>query len=244
MRIAIVGSSSGPNSFGIGKNYAGFASFIAELNDTELELTIIPPSPRSYHESLVKEIDLLILPGGADLSPHLYGQIPSWFTGNPDVFKEDFFKTHLSTYINARVPIFGICLGFQMLNVYFGGQLKQNVNNTRVHQNDSRFTEAHKVALISLEKAKGGEYQTMAVNSHHHQAVTPNLLSKDFRPMSVSSENHKDPLLNNLSRGTLIESFKHRTLPIAGVQWHPEEWFDDHSTELIFSILEHKKELV
>ena len=232
MKIAIVGSSNGPNSFGVGKSYTELALYLSELKgDRDMDLTIVNPwSSNKTHNRLSRELDLLILPGGADLSPHFYGEQPHPMTGNGDVAKEAFFRTRLSTYINNGCPIFGICLGFQMLNVYFGGKLRQHLRSSFLHQSDRRYTAAHEV--IDLEADKDSERRKFEVNSHHHQAVTSDILGDGLVPRIISMEWDKKIPAGGASLGddyTLIEGFYHKDLPISGVQWHPEEWFDYYS---------------
>jgi putative glutamine amidotransferase len=223
-KIAIVASSSG-NHIGVPKTYYGL------IRTLKANPVIIEPNMSERRvDSIIKDISLLMLPGGADLSPHLYGQDPEPFTGNPDLHKENFFVRHLSKYIAGGVPVFGICLGFQMLNVKFGGTLTQHINSS-VHQEDRRAYEAHEVVT-----SKGNIF---GVNSHHHQAVKSEDLSKEMEVLAVSDEYQKKltpsfvPFRND---DTIIEAFKHKSLPVAGVQWHPEEWYDSFSLDLIRSI--------
>ena len=110
-----------------------------------------------------------------------------------------------------------------MLNVHFGGTLSQEM---RYHaQSKDRWQEAHDVYIDG--QGKGAKFK---VNSHHHQAITKDDLSEHFNPLlwAVNEEN-KD--------NSIVEGFIHKTLPIAGVQYHPEEWRDSFSTDLITQLL-------
>jgi len=232
MKIAIIGSSSN-NTFGIGKNYYQFAEYVLDG-----EVIILTSSmSEGTIRSLIPSIDLLILPGGADLSAHLYGKRPHPFNTNPDLHKEDFFVNRLSMFVEANVAIFGICLGFQMLNVFCGGTLTQHVN-TGLHQKETRYSEAHDVLVDYL-----GSRSTVPVNSHHHQAVRLADLGRELTITAISDEYNKKVPSVSRDRSPIVEAFIHESKPIAGVQWHPEEWNDFHSHDLISSIIDRSKAL-
>lgn len=185
------------------------------------------------------EVDLLVLPGGLDLSPSTYGQIPDFKTGNHDVFKEFFFKERLQTYIDNGVAIFGICLGAQMLNVRLGGTLTQHVWG---HQNAERGKIHHTVKVPSMvmdEYDKKGNKTNkkvmleIGVNSHHHQAI----LESDLAP------NLELFAYDDYCDTKIVEACIHNQLPIAMVQFHPEEIYDEISSFLVNQIIKRSKEL-
>ena len=73
------------------------------------EIILLSPTS-SFHN----EIDLLILPGGYDVNPMRYGEIPEYETSPPDIQKEYFDLYQLPLYISERIPIFGICRGLKL----------------------------------------------------------------------------------------------------------------------------------
>ena len=168
------------------------------------------------------EVDMLLLPGGLDIAPQSFGAKPGFKTDNQDVFKQFFFEKRLSLYIDAGIPIFGICLGFQMLAVYFGSELEQHL--WRHPQSPARQKAGHYVK--PLPQAARYATQPFEVNSHHHQGVFHNGLSAELEPLALS-------ISNNDSEDILVESFRHRHKPIMAVQWHPEEWYDTFSCTMI-----------
>lgn len=209
-KIGIPGWKMGDNSFGCGVNHL---DFISKFGDPKILF------PQDDDE----DIDLLYLPGGPDVSPQSYGQIPGFYTGNSDVFRQYFFEKNLGKYIEKGTPVFGVCLGMQMLNVHFGGTLTQDL---RIHaQSRNRWEGAHDVWI-----AGGSKKDKFEVNSHHHQAVTVADLSKELTPL-LYTPNEED--VDN----PIIEGFKHKTFPIVGVQYHPEEWRDEYSRNLINQLL-------
>ena len=208
--IGIPGFINSDKMFGVTGNYMEFANNFGDVR-------IIMP-----HEEHV-EVDLLLLPGGMDLNPTSYKQIPGYQTGHIDVFKQFFFDNRLENYV-GNTAIFGICLGFQQLNVHFGGTLTQNLLGHPT--SNTRWTKAHEVFAAD----NSGKEYNFEVNSHHHQGIYQDDLAKDLVFLAGHRHNAKD-------RNPLVESFCHTTLPIGGVQWHPEEFYDDFSRNLIHSLM-------
>ena len=212
--IGIVGYKSDDGAiFGAGSNYLDFISRFGK------PYIIFPDEERA-------DIDLLILPGGPDIAPQSFGAVPTVKTGNQDVFKQFFYEKRLSLYIDANIPVFGICLGFQMLATYFGSALEQHL--WRHPQSAGRGVAGHSVT--PLPAAARYATQPFEVNSHHHQGVFLDGLSTDLEPLALAetdSDTDKTP----------VEAFRHRSKPIMAVQWHPEEWFDTFSCMMIDDLL-------
>lgn len=225
-KIGIVGWKS-EQFFGAGVSYLEFISKFGTP-------VIITPQME-----LQEDLDLLILPGGLDVN---YGQTPSFHTSNTDVFKQHFYETKLDAYIQAGVPIFGICLGMQQLNVKFGGTLHQHIlghqrdasNQHFVHVVDAMFkTSIPQEYRIMYEKPKEKHTFGVMTNSRHHQAV--NKLGNGLIATGFSREYGVE----------YVEAFIHPELPIAGVQWHPEDLFGEQYSEyLINNLLEYRSNLV
>ena len=212
--IGIVGYRSEDGTvFGAGCNYLEFISRFGTPR-------IIFPN-----DELI-DVDLLILPGGLDIAPLSFGAVPCFKTNNQDVFKQFFFEKRLSMYIEAEIPVFGICLGFQMLAVYFGSTLEQHL--WRHPQSPARQTAGHWVE--PFVEAKNFATQPFEVNSHHHQGVFIDGLSSELVPLAVA-KNDTD------SDKVLVEAFRHSLKPVMAVQWHPEEWFDKFSCQMMSELL-------
>lgn len=222
-KIGIVGWRLGDNSFGVTNTYLEFAQ------EFGTPYILLPE-----HE--VMDVDAVILPGGLDVNPATYGAFPAFATSSTDVFKQYFLDHRLEAYIAAEKAIFGICLGFQQLNVHFGGSLVQHL---RFHeQSPSRGDKAHNVLFTKyVEDIFGDKHgKQQDVNSHHHQAVLTNTLGVNLLPLAVTK--NKEVHLHNIGeKSSIVESFIHPSLPVAGVQWHPEEWFDAFSRDLFNQIL-------
>jgi len=210
-KIGIVGARSADGAvFGAGVNYLEFISRFGK------PIIIFP-------EDQLIDCDLLLLPGGLDIAPQSFGAKPCFKTNNQDVFKQFFFEKRLSSYIDADIPVFGICLGFQMLAVYFGSAIEQHL--WRHPQSPARETAGHPVEPTT----EAAQYATQAfdVNSHHHQGVFLHGLSKELIPLALVNDSEK----------SLVEAFCHVHKPVMAVQWHPEEWYDDFSCAMVENLL-------
>ncbi len=147
----------------------------------------------------------IILTGGEDINPKLYGENIDWPNTSP--FRDETEKKMLEIAVAREIPVLGICRGMQFINVFFGGKLVKNIKE--------EITAEHlpgKDHLIKITNEKIisvlGEKEVM-VNSYHNQAVTFGTVSPSLKIFATAEYN-------------IIEGLYHPTLPIAGVQWHPE----------------------
>lgn len=167
------------------------------------------PEPPAF----AAEMDALILQGGLDVFPGLYGETPEVSRFEYNEAHDRYELSLIEAFIRERKPILGICRGFQLLNVYFGGTLFQDLEKSN-HR--SHFSEE------------------LAHQNHHEVSFVPNgVLAQSYavgtgKIVSVHHQGVKtlgDGLLveaRSVHDG-LIEAFSHNGEPfILGVQWHPE----------------------
>ena len=155
---------------------------------------ILPILIAEENENLLPLCDGVLFVGGIDVNPSLYGQ-----ENLHSVFDDDLdrFEYHmLNLALSLRLPIFGICRGIQLLNVYFGGTLHQNIPH---HQNERHY--------VTNTKTDWFPFQGAEVNSFHHQAI--DRLAENFQPFLCSKD------------GT-IEGIYDEMKKIIAVQYHPE----------------------
>jgi putative glutamine amidotransferase len=215
-KIGIPGWVIGGEYFGITVPYAQFISRFGEV------VILTPDTPVLNH------LDLLLLPGGADVNTKRYGESPGFTTGSSNSMLEHFDTTYLQDYIECGVPVFGICRGFQSLNVHFGGILLQEIGE---HKKSSYNTDAcHKI--IPPKASEDIHFGELKVNSRHHQGIIESGLAFDLTAVGYA-EDRKD----------LVECFKHSYLPIWGVQWHPEDCSGDHFSPYVIKCLLKKEDV-
>ncbi|MDO4314727.1 MAG: gamma-glutamyl-gamma-aminobutyrate hydrolase family protein [Oscillospiraceae bacterium] len=144
----------------------------------------------------------LLLPGGGDMEPWRYGQANTGSRGlEPARDRAELLL--LERFTAAKKPVLGICRGLQTINVFFGGTLVQDLPG---HSAVGGIDRLHSVrtAPSPLRELYG---ERCVVNSAHHQAA--DRLGSGLRAVQWAPD------------GT-VEALCHQSLPVWGVQWHPE----------------------
>jgi putative glutamine amidotransferase len=123
-------------------------------------------------------LDGLLLTGGSDVDPKLYGQPRAAESEPPEDARDELEMKLLKEALAADLPVLAICRGLQLFNVVRGGTLIQHVANVDVHRvkahdaEPGRHPGVHSVRVNPDTRLAGiigaGEHQ---VNSRHHQAV-------------------------------------------------------------------------
>ena len=146
--------------------------------------------------------DALLLPGGGDMEPWRYGQSNTASRGlEPERDTAELML--LERFTAAGKPVLGICRGIQVINVFFGGTLCQDLpGHSAVDGHDSFHTV--RTARSPLLAVCG---PLCRVNSAHHQAADQ--LGSGLRAVQWTPD------------GT-VEALCHTALPVWAVQWHPE----------------------
>lgn len=154
--------------------------------------------------------DGLILAGGSDISPELYGDINNGLSVGMDLEREKSDKIMADAFIKAGKPVLGICRGMQMLNVLFGGTMIQDLGDKcAVHTPENGVDKSHAVDIEKGSVLFEIYGESAEVNSAHHQALKD--VAEDFTVTARAKD------------GT-VEAIEHKTLKIFGVQWHPERY--------------------
>lgn len=161
---------------------------------------VVSPSPEN-----VSGFAGLLLPGGGDICPVFYHRKNRGST-NICVSEDIVQLLMFHRFMEQKKPILGICKGMQIINVALGGTLIQalpTASSHAWHNGDSYHPTT--ITANSLLSSLYGRY--MITGSAHHQAVcTPGC--------GLLATQH--------AHDGVIEGIEHRTLPILGLQWHPE----------------------
>lgn len=148
--------------------------------------------------ALAQRFDGLLLAGGGDLHPARYGQLPAANAAlSIDTARDADEEALFHAFSQRSKPILGICRGMQMINVFCGGALHQHMQG---HSSVCHTIQCENTFVTLF----GKETKT---NSYHHQSVS--LLAPPLRLGAHATDG-------------VIEGFDHPSLPILGVQWHPE----------------------
>ena len=155
------------------------------------------------------EYDGLLLPGGCDIDPKRYHREKETCCGETDPALDELQLSALDAFIRAGKPVFGVCRGQQLINVYFGGTLIQDLPQSHRHKKD----ESTKKDRVHGSKAFTGSWiegiygEAFPVNSSHHQAA---------------DEVGEGLVVDQYSDDGVIEAMHHASLPVWCVQWQPE----------------------
>ncbi|MGH7506650.1 MAG: gamma-glutamyl-gamma-aminobutyrate hydrolase family protein [Longimicrobiales bacterium] len=194
-----------------------YGAYLAALEPLGLAPVLITPmhTARSI-QALLSHCSGLVLSGGEDVAPERYGEEPISDLGSVSKSRDEMEFTALGIAAEAEIPILGICRGCQVMNVFLGGTLYQDLpaqfdgKSAILHQQEepweARSHEVHVVEGSRLRSIVGTD--CLNINSFHHQAV------KDVAPTLAATA---------IAEDGLIEAVESKDLPWAvGVQWHPE----------------------
>jgi len=174
-------------------------------------------------DNLIGEADGILLPGGNDVNPMLYGEERKSHTQPPHTERDMFELYLIEKAMDKKIPILGVCRGLQILNVKFGGTLYQDTEKEMEgsirHDWHEENSEPVPRSLLAHSVSFDGESRlhtlvgidSVEVNSLHHQGI------KDLGKGLVATGHSPDGL---------VEAVEMPSYPyLLGVQWHPEELY-------------------
>lgn len=194
----------------------GLVDVLADLGAIPV---ILPDVQGADGKDYAELFDGLVLPGGADVDPTFFGEEPRWKVGGAN-YKRDAFELELfKAFYAAKKPVLGICRGCQVINIALGGNVYQDLQSENPHctirhsQGADGAYPTHHVSLAPGSCLAGILGPTAYVNSRHHQAI------KDVAPALHVTATAPDGVIEGVEDA---QNF------ILGVQWHPENMWQEH----------------
>ena len=184
--------------------------------------------PLEELDALIIRLDGILLTGGGDIDPSLFNGTP-----HPSVYgvsaNRDAAEIELALRArDLRIPLLGICRGFQVMNVAYGGSLYTHILDQlpgALEHSRDKFREEHHFVSIdpdSLLECITGTNE-LAVNSLHHQGISR--VAPTLIPTACAPDG-------------LVEGVELRGHPFGlGVQWHPEHLTDRGEMAALFTAL-------
>lgn len=165
-------------------------------------------------EQVLSICDGLLLTGGADIQPKLYGEEPIAECGPTQPIRDELEYRLLDKALEEDMPVLGVCRGSQMLNVFLGGSLYQDLKTQLPDCYNHAMEPPYEMVCHRVVLEQGEPLQVLLgidelpVNSIHHQAV------KRLAPTLVPLARSVDGIIE----GVWMPGKRF----VWGVQWHPE----------------------
>jgi putative glutamine amidotransferase len=160
---------------------------------------------------IVNRLDGLVLSGGADLDPSLYGRESHPNLGSLERERDEWELALLMAARKSDLPVLAICRGFQLVNVAFGGTLHQHVELEEGSGHpqwdvDGRTT-THEVKVLAGTTTSKILPEQWPVNSLHHQTV--DTIGEGLTISAIAPDG-------------VVEGLETPDGNLLAVQWHPE----------------------
>jgi putative glutamine amidotransferase len=201
-------------------------SYVRAVEEAGGRPLVVPPSEDGVQETLAA-LDGLILSGGADLDPELYGDAAHEETFGVDPVRDRGELALLTGALERDLPVLAICRGSQALNVALGGDLEQHIPDLlghELHKETPGTFSDHPVEVLPgtrLHDVLGGRTD---IKSHHHQGFRR--LGAGLREAARADDGTLEAVEDPSRRFAL------------GVLWHPEA---DEDRRLFEALVEEAK---
>lgn len=203
--------------------YRMYRKWLEVVFSDSVEILDINGKELAYVDSVVSLADALVLCGGPNVDPSRYDSIHLSHFCHTDLKRDtnEFFA--LEKAQQMKIPVLGICRGFQLINVALSGTLYANLPSQKgvsYHHEDAN--DAHHLVYWQSPFHGFSVGDSLEVNSSHFQGVR--VLGHDLEVLAISPD-------------SLVEAFRTKPglgWPVLAVQWHPERlpWHNPMSLQM------------
>jgi len=208
---------------------SSYAVAVAQAGGMPVLLTMATPV-----EEAIERLDGVIMSGGQDVTPELYGDVPGPKATLMDPNRDAYEMALITAALDADLPLLAICRGIQILNVTLGGTLIGHLDDSEFSHATTELPPSHRrhdviiepgTVLAGIHAQQVDAQGRLRVNSFHHQAI------RDPAPGLVPVARTPDGI---------IEAVEYPGHCVIGVQWHPEmhdqvdpafTWLVDQATQ-------------
>jgi putative glutamine amidotransferase len=197
------------------------AAYVHAVRRAGGQEAVLLPTELSVVEAAsgLARFDGLLLMGGGDVDPALYGEDRQPEVAGVSAVRDAFEVALVETAVEKGIPTLAICRGMQVLNVALGGSLRQHLDDggpVRHQERESGYV-AHRVRVDRPSKlAAAMDAEVVKPASSHHQALAR--LGEGLRPVAWADDE-------------LVEAVESEEGWVLGVQWHPERTADHDPTQ-------------
>jgi len=195
--------------------------YVLALEKAQAEVVMILPN--TDLTSLLPSLQGILIPGGVDIDPRRYEEALT-FSEDCDPTTDKLDIQLINAAMKAKLELFGICRGHQIINVALGGSLIQDIPRETFSQIDHSFSmtqalplQGHLIRVLPHTRLAQLLPESLVVNTYHHQAI-----KKLADGLSVSA----------LAEDGVIEAIEGNK--IMAVQWHPERMTSDPLFQNLF----------
>lgn len=202
---------------GTEEKHANYINWLKAGTDHPVEVITLSAENDNLHQ--LEQCDALVLSGGIDIEPELYGKGKN-YAHAPEHFnkKRDAFETALFNLAQQKnLPVLGVCRGMQLVNCILGGTMQQDLGSSKnkIHRSENLVDKAHGASVVPASLLHEViKEDRVVVNSAHHQAVKR--IGKKLQANCYADDGTVE--------GLEWKTKKNKPFLLC-IQWHPERMY-------------------